>query len=103
MTKIRERHNADDLEVVDSSGLMDADWTEIKKLQKVYKSGSRKAFAVALEQLAKDPIRYAVVMGAFFPDMIRETIRDKLAELGITDDDLRDLIRKLEGVPDRMH
>jgi len=93
MTKIRKRHNADDLVVVDSSGLMDADRAEINKLRNVYKNGSRKAFAVALDQLAPDPIRYAVVIGAFYPDMVREAIRDQMAELGLTDDDIRDLIR----------
>jgi hypothetical protein len=60
-------------------------------------------FAIALDQLAKDPIRYVVVIGAFFPDMMRETIRDQMAEAGITEEDLRELIQKLEGVPGTKH
>lgn len=59
----------DDLEIQDTSGLTDADWTEINKLRNAHKNGGKKAFAVALDQLAKDPIRYAVVIGAFYPDM----------------------------------
>jgi hypothetical protein len=60
-------------------------------------------FAIALGQLAKDPIRYVVVIGAFFPDMMRETIRDQTAEAGITEEDLRELIQKLGGVPGTKH
>jgi hypothetical protein len=37
------------------------------------------------------------VMAAFFPDMIREVIKDSMAERGMTEDDLRELIRKLES------
>jgi hypothetical protein len=39
------------------------------------KNGGRKTFEIALDQLAKDPIRYAVVIGAFFPDMMRALYR----------------------------
>jgi hypothetical protein len=48
-------------------------------------------------------VPYAVVIGAFYPDMVRETIRDQIAEMGMTEDDIRDLIGKLEDVPDRNH
>jgi hypothetical protein len=41
-------------------------------------------------------------MGAFFPDMVRETIKDHMAEIGMTEDDLRELIQKLEG-SDKRH
>jgi uncharacterized NAD(P)/FAD-binding protein YdhS len=37
-----------------------------------------------------------LVMGAFFPDMIREKIRDMLAEEGITREDLEEIVRKQE-------
>jgi hypothetical protein len=104
MTKIRKRHDrTDELEVVDSSGLMDADWAEINKLRNAYKEGGRKAYAIALDKLAKDPIRYAVVIGAFYPDMMREMIRDQMAEAGIIEEDLRELIQKLEKIPGTKH
>jgi hypothetical protein len=92
-----------DLEIQDTSGLTDADWIEINKLRKAYRNGGRKTFEIALDRLAKDPIRYVVVIGAFFPDMMRETIRDQMAEAGITEEDLRELIQKLEGVRGTKH
>jgi len=36
-------------------------------------------------------------MGAFFPDMVREAIKDQMAETGMTEDELAELIRKLES------
>jgi hypothetical protein len=30
-------------------------------------------------------------MSAFFPDMVRETIKDGLAEVGMTEDDVREI------------
>jgi hypothetical protein len=86
----------DDLKIEDTSGLTDADWAEINKLRNAYKNGGKKALTDAWDQLAKDPFRYAVVVGAFYPKMVREELRDQMAEAGITEEDLRDLIRKLE-------
>jgi hypothetical protein len=39
-----------------------------------------------------DPINFVHIMSACFPDMIREMIRDRLAEIGMTEDDVRELI-----------
>ena len=50
-----------------------------------------------------DPVRYVRVIGAFYPDMIREEIKDSMAERGITEEDIRELIQKLEGAPDTKH
>jgi hypothetical protein len=93
----------DDFEVQDTSGLTDADWAEINKLQKAYETGGRKAIDLAFKKLAKDPIRFAVVVGALFPEMMREMIRDQMAEAGITEEDLRELIQKLEDAPGPKH
>src|SRR5215470_5226772 len=93
----------DDLEVQDTSGLTDADWAEINKLRKAYEAGGRKAIDSALKKLAKDPIRFVAVIGALYPDMMREMIRDQMAEAGITEEDLRELIQKLEGIPGTKH
>jgi hypothetical protein len=84
------------LEVVDSSDLKDADWAEINKLRRAYEHRA-KSFDTALRKLSADPIRYAVVVAAFFPDMVREKIRDQLAEAGMTEDDVKELIRKVES------
>jgi hypothetical protein len=52
--------------------------------------------------LANDPIRYVAVVGAFFPDMIREAIKDAVAEAGMTEEDLREIARKGESpAPDQ--
>jgi hypothetical protein len=48
-----------------------------------------------------DPISFVHIMGACFPDMVREMIRDALAEVGMTEDDVRELIQKLEGTDKR--
>ena len=84
-------------EVEDSTGLTDADWTEINRLKQAYKSGGQKALSKAFEELSKDPIRYVRVVGAFFPGDVREAIRDEMAAQGMSEDDLRELIRKLES------
>ncbi len=47
--------------------------------------------------MAKEPIRLTAVMDAFFPDMIRETLKDAMAKTGMTEEDLCDLIRELES------
>jgi pyruvate/2-oxoglutarate dehydrogenase complex dihydrolipoamide dehydrogenase (E3) component len=87
----------DPFEVIESSGLTDADWAEINKLQRAYRDGGKKGLSKAMAELAKDPIRFATVVGAFFPEMIREAIKDAMAEAGMTEEDLREMIRKLES------
>jgi hypothetical protein len=92
----------DPFEVVDSSGLTDADWAEINKLQQAYKEGGKRALNKAIAVLARDPIRFVSVIAAFFPDMIREAIRDSVAEAGLTEEDLREMVRKHESpAPDQ--
>jgi hypothetical protein len=36
------------------------------------------------------------VAGAFFPDLIREALKDEMAEHGITQEDLKELLRSRE-------
>ena len=87
----------DSLEIQDISGLTDADWAEINMLRRAYESGGTKALSKALDRLAKDPIRHVRVMGAFFPDMVREAIKDQMAETGMTEDELAELIESLRA------
>ena len=47
--------------------------------------------------LAKDPVAAGRAAGALFPDVLREQIKDAMAEQGMTEEDLREMIRKLEG------
>lgn len=59
--------------------------------------GGNKALSTAIGELSKDPFRYTSVMAAFFPDMIREAIKDSMAEIGMTEQDVRELLRRLES------
>jgi hypothetical protein len=86
------------LEVVDASDLTDAEWAEINRIRKAHAEGGWKAFNSALTELeSRDFVMCARVYGAFFPYELREGMKDELAERGITADDLRELIRKLES------
>jgi hypothetical protein len=72
------------------------------KIKKAYETGGTKALSKAMDELAAaDPIRHLHVLGAFFPEMVRESIKDSMAELGITVEDLREMLEKakttLEG------
>ena len=85
-------------DVADTSGLTDADWAEINKLSSAYEEGGRARLSKALDELTNgDPVRSVRILGAFFPDMIREVIKDAMAERGITEEELRELVRKLES------
>lgn len=88
----------DDLGIKDTSGLTDADWVAINRVRAAHKAGGQPGLAKALHDLLKeDPIKYAVVVGAFFPTELREAIRDEMANRGIDEVDLREMIRKLES------
>jgi len=87
-------------EVADPSGLSDADWADINRLRQAYKTGGKDALSEVLEELAQDPIRYIRVIGAIFSDVIREAIKDEMADLGIDEEDLRAVLRKI-GSPAR--
>lgn len=87
----------EELGIDDASLLTDADWAEINKLSRAFKSGGEKALRKAYRELAERPNRWICVFGAFFPDRLREILKDKMAEVGITDDDLIELDRKLQG------
>lgn len=84
-------------EVADPSGLTDADWAEINKLRRIHERGGQRAFSKALKKLSDDPIRYMSVVEALFPNRAREAIRDAMAELGMTDGDLHEFLRKLQS------
>jgi hypothetical protein len=84
-------------EVVDQSGLTGADWVEINKLKAAFASGGERALDEAMGELAKDPIRYCAVLGAFFPDMTRHAIDSAMADPGVVEENVRELIRKHEN------
>ena len=93
----------DPLGIVDPSGLTDADWKAINKLRTEYERGGSEALDRALKELSADPVCYVRVMGAFFPHQIRETIKDQMAEKGITEEDLREMARNLASPSRERH
>ena len=86
------------LEVVNPSGLTDADWIGINKVRRAYERGGWDAFWSELETLGDDFILKITVVGAFFPDAIREAIEDELAESGLALEDLREFLKKNEAL-----
>ena len=87
----------DDLGIADTSLLTDGDWAEINKLKRAYDEGGEKALSKALEELKKDELRAFRVMAAFFPERMREALKDVMAERGMTEGDVREMASKLEN------
>jgi hypothetical protein len=87
-----------ELGIVDTSSLTDADWAEINKLRRAHDEGGQRALSKTLTELIDvDPVRATRVIGAFFPERVRETIKDVMAEKGITIEDIHELLQKLES------
>lgn len=83
--------------IVDSEGLSDADWVEVNRLLRAYDAGGSEAFWQAIDELGeKDPLQQIAIAAAFFPNVIREVIRDEMAEQGMTEEDVRELHKKLK-------
>ncbi|MCF2523899.1 hypothetical protein [Bradyrhizobium sp. G127] len=87
----------DPFKIEDPSGLEDADYAALNKLRRAYEEGGEKGLSLAFEALSKDPLRYIRVVGAMFPDMTREAIKDELAAKGIDEEDLAEMKRKVES------
>ena len=85
-----------ELKVVDVSGLTDADWTGINQVMRACEAGGFEVFWDEIEKLG-DPARQIKVAGAFFPDLIREALKDEMAEQGITQDDLKELLGSVKS------
>ena len=90
-------NDPDDLGIVDTSWLTDADWAVINRLRRVHETEGQKAVRKALRAL--EPESYLRVAAAFFPDKVREAIKDEMAENGITEQDLRKMAKKLHPSP----
>ena len=76
------------LNVVDSSGLTDADWAAVNRVNRACELGGAVAFWEELEKLDDVPLQLRV-LGAFFPELVREVIEEEMTEHGLTIDDLR--------------
>jgi hypothetical protein len=80
--------------VVDtSSGLTDSDWAAIDRVNRACELGSVAAFWDELEKL-EDVSPQLRVVGAFFPELIREVIEEEMTEHGLTVEHLREMVRR---------
>ncbi len=67
----------------------DSDWAELNKLKRAYESGGQKALSAALVALAETNVHcYFNIMDAIKPGSVREALKDAMAELGVTRQDL---------------
>lgn len=83
--------------VVDTTGLSDAHWAEINRMFRAFDEGGDEAFWSAMEDLGKkDPIEQCLIAASFFPEMMRELIQDEFAAAGMSEEDVRELRRKLQ-------
>ena len=78
--------------VVDTSGLTDADWAAIDRVNRACELGGANAFWDELEKLDDIPLELRI-LGAFFPDLMRQVIEEEV-EHSLTVKDLRKRIRK---------
>jgi hypothetical protein len=83
------------LNVVDCSGLTDADWAAVNRINRACELGGATAFWEELEKLGDMSLQLRV-LGAFFPELLREVIEEEMTEHGLTIDDLREAERKAE-------
>jgi hypothetical protein len=85
-------------EIEDPSHLTDADWVELNKIRREYKRGGDAALLAAWKNLmARDIVRAGRIYGAYFPVRYREALLDKAAEMGPTEEDLKEMGRKIQG------
>ena len=94
-TSMRDRD--DELGIEDTSDLRDADWIEINKLRDAYKTGGQQALKEAWRKLKDDPVSTMRVYGAFFPEKLRNTIKEVMAAEGVTFKDLKEMIEKAKS------
>jgi hypothetical protein len=83
---------------IDTSCLTDADWTNLNKMRHVYSEGGKEALKAAMLDLSEsDLVSYTRVIGAYFPNELRNALKDAMAESGMTLDDLKEMNRKKES------
>ena len=87
---------AGDHEIKDTSGLTDADWAAINKLRRAYDGGGDEALRGLTRTYARGTRSLGPSYGRVFSDYVREKLKDAMADLGMTIEDLRDMIRKSE-------
>jgi len=82
------------LEVVNPSGLTEADWIAVNKVRRAYERGGWDAFWSEFETFGDDLMLQIMVLRTLFPDVMRQAIKDELAEAGFTLGELPGLLKK---------
>jgi hypothetical protein len=86
----------DELGIQDTSWLTDADWAEINKLRRIYAADGGSGLWKALDRLSDDPVRYFRLVAALFPAKVLNGMKDHMAKIGVTEEDLKERIEKLQ-------
>jgi len=79
------------LEVVNPSGLTEADWSAVNKVRRAYERGGWDAFWSEFETFGDDLMLQIMVLRTLFPDVMRQAIK---AEAGFTLGELPGLLKK---------
>jgi len=90
-------------DTVDTANFTDADWAALNKLRDAHAQGGQKAFSAAMKEIEREAlVSYVRIVSAFFPDQLREALKDVMAERGMTAEDLRELLGKSESSSERL-
>ena len=82
---------------VDTSRFTDADWAALAKLRDAHERGGAEAVETAMKEIEEaDLVTYVRIIGAYFPDQLREVLRAAMFDRGLTAEELRELIQKSE-------
>ena len=84
-------------EVVNPSGLTEADWIAVNKVRRAYERGGWDAFWSEFETFGEDLILQIMVLRALFPNVMRRAIDDELAEAGFTLEEVPKLLKRNEA------
>ena len=72
----------------------EADWSAVNKVRRAYERGGWDAFWSEFETFEDDLMLQIMVLEDIFPDVMRQAIKDELAEPGFTLGELQGLLKK---------
>lgn len=82
----------------DTTHFTDADWAAVTRLRDIYQRDGRSGLEQAMARLAKeDPVRFTSIGYATEPVFWQNAIKDAMAAEGMDEEDVRELVRKLES------
>jgi hypothetical protein len=99
-----DNDNSFPFEIVDPTILTASDWAEVNKLKQAWHEGGTKELKRAMSLLKQgDPMRTIRIYGAFFPREVADVIKDHLADVGVTEEDVRVKMQEFENAERRKH